>query len=127
MKTKTAKDMDEYIAGFPPDVQKLLQKIRSTIRKAAPKAEEAIKYQIPAFVLNNGNLIFFAGFKSHIGIYPAPREAAEFKKELATYKGNKGTLQLPLDKPVPVDLITRITKYLVKRSQERAAAKTKRR
>jgi uncharacterized protein YdhG (YjbR/CyaY superfamily) len=122
MRTKTAKDMDEYISGFPPDVQKLLQKIRSTIRKAAPKAEEAIKYQIPAFVLN-GNLIFFAGFKNHIGIYPAPRDVPEFKKELAAYKGNKGTLQLPLDKPVPVDLITRITKYLVKRSQERAAAK----
>ena len=121
MKSNTAK-IDEYIAGFPADVQKLLQKVRGTIRKAAPKAEEAIKYQIPTFVLN-GNLIFFAGYKNHIGIYPVPREVAEFKKELAAYKGNKATLQLPLDKPVPVDLISRITKYLVKRSHERAAAK----
>ena len=122
MKSSTAKDIDEYIAGFPPDVQKLLERVRQTIQKVAPTAEEAIKYQIPTFVLN-GNLISFAGYKNHIGIYPAPREVAEFKKELATYKGNKSTLQLPLDKPVPVDLIRRITKYLVKRSQERAAAK----
>ena len=116
MKTKTPKDIDEYIAGFPPDVQKLLEKIRRTVSKAAPKAEEAIKYQIPTFTLN-GNLISFAAYKSHIGIYPAPREVAEFKKELADYKGNKSTLQLPLDKPVPVDLISRIVKYQVKRNQ----------
>jgi uncharacterized protein YdhG (YjbR/CyaY superfamily) len=124
MKTKTPADVDEYIAGFPADVQKLLEKVRSTIRKAAPKAEEAIKYQIPTFVLN-GNLISFAGYKGHIGIYPAPREVAEFKKELAAYKGNKSTLQLPLDKPVPVDLIGRIVKYQVKRSQAKATAKRK--
>ncbi|HKR60902.1 MAG TPA: DUF1801 domain-containing protein [Pyrinomonadaceae bacterium] len=124
MKTKPAADIDEYIAGFPAEVQKLLEKVRSTIRKAAPKAEEAIKYQIPTFVLN-GNLISFAGYKNHIGIYPAPREVAEFKKELSAYKGNKSTLQLPLDQPVPVDLISRIVKYQVKRSEARARAKKK--
>lgn len=121
---KTPKDIDEYIAGFPVEVQKLLETIRKTISKAAPGAGEAIKYQIPTFTLN-GNLISFAAYKSHIGVYPAPREVAEFKKELAAYKGNKSTLQLPLDKPIPVDLISRIVKYQIKRTQKQAAAKAK--
>ena len=118
---KTPKDIDEYIAGFPAEVQKLLETIRKTIRKAAPGAGEAIKYQIPTFTLN-GNLISFAAYKNHIGVYPAPRDVPEFKKELAAYKGNKSTLQLPLDKPVPVDLISRIVKYQIKRTQKQAAA-----
>ena len=122
--TKVPKDIDEYIAGFPPDVQKLLEKIRRTISKAAPGAEEAIKYQIPTFTLN-GNLISFAAYKNHIGIYPAPRDVAEFKKELSAYAGNKSTLRLPLDKPIPVALIGRIVKYQVKRNQQKAAAKGK--
>lgn len=126
VKTKTPKDIDEYIAGFPPEVQKLLEKIRRTVSRAAPKAEEAIKYQIPTFTLN-GNLISFAAYKKHIGIYPAPREVAEFKKELSAYKGNKSTLQLPLDKPVPVDLISRIVKYQLKRNQAKAATKKNKR
>lgn len=121
---KTPKDIDEYIAGFPVEVQKLLETIRKTIRKAAPGAGEAIKYQIPTFTLN-GNLISFAAYKNHIGVYPAPRDVPEFKKELAAYKGNKSTLQLPLDEPIPVDLINRIVKYQVKRAQKQAAAKAK--
>lgn len=121
---KTPKDIDEYIASFPIEVQKLLETIRKTIRKAAPGAGEAIKYQIPTFTLN-GNLISFAAYKNHIGVYPAPRDVPEFKNELAAYKGNKSTLQLPLDKPIPVDLISRIVKYQVMRTQKQASAKGK--
>lgn len=112
-------DIDEYIADFPPNVQKLLQRVRKTIQKAAPDAEEAISYAIPTFRLN-GNLVHFAGFKNHISVYPAPRGVAEFKKELAQYEGGKGTVQFPLDQPVPYDLITRIVKY---RITENAAKK----
>lgn len=117
-------DIDEYIAGFPKDVQKILQKIRMTIRKVAPKAEEAIKYQIPTFVLD-GNLVHFAAYKNHIGLYPAPRTIDHFKKELADYEGGKGTVQFPLDKPIPYDLIRRMVKYLVSKNLERAKAKKK--
>jgi uncharacterized protein YdhG (YjbR/CyaY superfamily) len=117
----TPADINEYIAGFPSDVQKILQRIRKTIRKAAPAAEEAISYAIPAFKLN-GNLVFFAAYKNHISVYPAPRGAAQFKKELAQYEGGKGTVQFPLDQPVPYDLITRIVKYRVAEN----AAKKKR-
>jgi uncharacterized protein YdhG (YjbR/CyaY superfamily) len=81
-------DIDQYIAGFPKDVQELLQKIRSTIREAAPKAEEVIKYRMPTFTLN-GNLVHFAAFKRHIGFYPAPRGIEKFKEELSSYKGAK--------------------------------------
>ena len=107
------KDIDEYIAGFPPKVQKLLQKIRMTIRKAAPEAQETIKYQMPTFTLN-GNLISFGAYKKHIGVYPVPRGVAEFKDELSAYEGEKATLRLPLDEPVPAGLIGRIVKYRVK-------------
>jgi uncharacterized protein YdhG (YjbR/CyaY superfamily) len=113
--SSSPKDIDDYIAGFPADVQKTLRKIRATIHKAAPKAEEAIKYQIPTFVLN-GNLIHFAAYKNHIGLYPAPRGAAEFKDELAAYEGGKGTLRFPLDEPIPYGLISRIVKFRVERS-----------
>ena len=107
-----AKDIDDYIAGFPPNVQKLLQKIRTTIHKAVPKATEAIKYQIPTFVLDGRNLIHFAAFQEHIGVYPAPRDAA-FEKELAPYAGGKGTVRFPLDEPLPLDLIKRIVQYRI--------------
>ena len=119
-------DIDEYIAGFPKEVQKILQKIRMTIRKAAPKAEEAIKYQIPTFV-QDGNLVSFAAYKNHIGLYPAPRKIENFEKELAGYEGGKGTVQFPLDKPVPYDLISRIVKFLVAKNAKKAADKRKKR
>ena len=106
------KDIDEYIAGFPADVQKKLKKIRATIRKAAPEAEEAIKYAIPTFVLN-GNLVHFAAFQNHIGFYPTPNGMEEFKEELSAYESGKGSAQFPLDEPVPYDLITRVVKYRV--------------
>lgn len=118
------KNIDEYIAGFPDSVQKILEKIRITIRKAAPDAEEAISYQIPAFKLK-GDLIFFAAYKKHIGLYPAPRGSEEFKEELAGYEGGKGTVQFPLDKPIPYDLISRITKFRVRENLAKAEAKGK--
>lgn len=114
--------MDEYIAGSPEEVRKMLQKIRTTIRKAAPGAVETIKYQIPTFTLN-GNLISFAAYKNHIGIYPAPRGVPEFAAELSAYAGEKSTLRLPLDQPIPVDLISRIVKFRIKNLLQRAQAK----
>ena len=125
MKNKRAAptNIDEYIDGFPDDVQKILQRVRNTIRKVAPTAEESISYQIPTFKLNGRHLIYFAGYKSHISLYPAPRGSEEFKKELSTYKGGKGTVQFPLDHPIPYGLITRIVKFKVKENKERAIAK----
>ena len=120
------KDIDEYIAGFPKDVQKLLEKMRLTIRNAAPDAEEAIKYQIPTFVLN-GNLVHFAAFKNHIGFYPAPRGIEAFKEELTGYEGAKGTVRFPFDKPIPFDLIGRIVKFRVEENLRKAKAKGKKR
>lgn len=117
---KAPKNIDEYIAGFPPEVQEILQKIRLTIRKAAPKAEEAIKYAIPTFTLN-GNLVFFAAYKKHIGLYPAPRGNEAFKEELSAYGGGKGTVQFPLDKPIPYALIRKIVKFRVKENTDEAA------
>lgn len=124
MKRMAPADIDDYIDGFAPNVQKILQKIRKTIQKAAPGAEEAISYQIPTFKLN-GNLIYFAGFQNHVSVYPAPRGAKEFKEELAVYEGGKGTVRFPLNEPIPYDLITRITKYRVQQNVEAAATRTR--
>ncbi len=118
------KTIDEYIAGFPPDVQAILQKVRTTIRKAAPGAEEAIKYRMPTFVLN-GNLVHFAAFKNHIGFYPVPTGIEAFKKELSVYEQGRGSVQFPLDKPIPYALISRIVKFRVKENLGKAAAKGK--
>ena len=122
MKSTIAADIDEYIAGFPNEIQQLLQQMRATIRKAAPNAEEAIKYAMPTFVLN-GNLVHFAAFKNHIGFYPAPTGIEAFKKELAAYKGSKGAIQFPLDRPLPLALISRIVKFRVKKNLEKAKTK----
>jgi len=105
------KDIDDYIAGFPPAVRKKLEQIRATIQKAVPDADEAISYQIPTFRLNGKNLIHFAAFQQHIGLYPAPRGDEAFREELSKYEGGKGTVQFPLDKPIPVALIRRIVKF----------------
>jgi uncharacterized protein YdhG (YjbR/CyaY superfamily) len=128
MRTKqtAAKDIDEYIAGFPDEVQEKLEKVRTAIRKAAPKAEEKISYQMPSFTLNGKYLIYFAGYKKHIGLYPAPRGVEKFKKELSRYAGGKGTVRFPLDKPIPFGLIARIVKFRVKETLARARAKPKR-
>jgi len=119
-------DIDEYIAGFTNHIQKILQKIRITIRKAAPDAEETIKYQMPTFTLN-GNLVHFAVYKKHIGFYPVPRGNETFKDELSVYEGTKSTARFPLDKPVPVALISKIVKFRVKKNLESAEAKGKKR
>jgi len=116
--------IDEQIAKFPKDVQEILEKIRATIRKAAPDAEETINYGIPTFTLK-GNLVHFAGFKNHIGFYPTPSGIEKFKKELSVYKGAKGSVQFPLDKPIPYGLISKIVKFRVKENLEKAAAKGK--
>ena len=111
MKPVIAATIDEYIAGFPEATQKSLNKIRATIRRVIPKAEETISYGIPTFKINGRYVIYFAGYKNHVSVYPAPRGNPEFKKELADYKGGKGTVQFPLDKPLPLELVTRITKF----------------
>jgi len=118
------KTMDEYIAGYPQDVQDKLQEIRRTIKKAAPGAQEAIKYAIPTFVLN-GNMISFAAFKKHIGLYPVPRDIPAFKDELAAYPGEKSTVRFALDQPIPRGLITRVVKFRAKEMADRVAAKGK--
>ena len=127
MKTKQTApgNIDEYIAGFPNNVQEILEKIRMTIRKAAPGAEEKISYRIPGFSLKGSYLIYFAAFKNHIGLYPAPRGIAEFKEALALYQTGKGTMRFPLDKPIPFGLISKIVRFRVKENRARAAAKAK--
>lgn len=118
------RDIDEYIAGFPKHVQEILEKIRMTIRKAAPDAEEIIKYQIPTFTLK-GNLVYFGAFKKHIGFYPAPSGIEEFNEELSVYEGAKGSIKFPLDKPIPFALISKIVKFRVKENLGRGEAKRK--
>jgi len=115
--------IDEYIAGFPEDIQKKLQEIRATIKSAAPDAQEKISYQMPTFYLE-GNLVHFAAHTSHIGFYPAPSGIEAFKNELAAYKNSKGAVQFPINEPLPLDLIRRITKYRVVENLKRAEEKT---
>lgn len=122
IETVRPRDIDEYIARFPREVQDVLQKIRSVITKAAPEAEEAIKYQIPTFVLN-GNLVHFAAFQKHIGFYPTPSGIKEFKDELSAYETAKGSVQFPLDKPVPFTLIKKIVTFRAKEARAKPAAK----
>jgi uncharacterized protein YdhG (YjbR/CyaY superfamily) len=117
--------IDDYIAGFPGDVQAILQQIRQTIRQAAPDAQEKISYRMPAFTLK-GNLVYFGAFKNHIGFYPIPSGIEEFKEELSVYEQGKGSVQFPLDKPIPYDLISRIVKFRVRENLARAEAKGKR-
>lgn len=119
------KDIDEYIAAFPEEARELLEKVRRTIREATPDAEEAIKYQIPTFTLH-GNLVHFAAFKNHIGFYPAPSGIEAFKEELSAYKGAKGSVQFPLDQPIPFDLIRKIVRFRAEENMTKAEAKKKR-
>ncbi len=126
MKTNQAgpKTIDEYIAGFPPDVREILEKIRATIKQAAPEAQEAIKYRMPTFTLK-GNLVHFAAFKKHIGFYPVPSGIEAFKEDLSAYEGGKGSIQFPLDRPIPYDLIGRIVRFLVEENLKKPAKKAK--
>lgn len=103
--------IDEYIASFPKTVQQVMEQLRVTIKVAAPEAEEEISYNMPTFTLNGVYLVYFAGWKNHIAFYGAPRGKAEFKEDLSAYETGKGTLQFPFDKPLPLDLITKIVKF----------------
>jgi len=126
MKTNNSvpKNIDEYIAGFPEDIQEILQKIRKTISAAAPEAQEAIKYQMPTFV-QNGNLVHFAAFKKHFGFYPAPSGLNAFKDEILKYKNSKGAVQFPIGQAIPYDLIAEIVKFRVNENLKKTAAKSK--
>ncbi len=118
--------IDDYIAQFPEDVQKMLQELRAVIRTAAPDAEEKISYQMPTFYLN-GNLVHFAAYKNHIGFYPAPSGIERFKEELSPYAGAKGSVQFPLSQPVPFELVARITTFRAEENRAKASAKGKKR
>lgn len=121
---KIPENIDDYIAGFPPEIQTRLQTLRALIQAEAPDAEEAIRYQIPTFVLH-GNLVHFAGYPKHIGFYPAPSGIEAFQSELAGYHCAKGSVQFPLDQPLPEDLIRKIVKFRVAENLAHAAAKGK--
>ena len=122
---KARRNIDEYIAGFPDDVQERLEKVRTTIRKAAPDAEESISYGIPTFNLNGRYLIYFAALKKHVGVYPAPVGHAELKDALSPYASGKGTVRFPLDKPIPVGVLQKIVKFRMRENAARAATKGK--
>jgi uncharacterized protein YdhG (YjbR/CyaY superfamily) len=118
------KTVDEYLSAFPADIKAILKEFRKTIKQAAPQAEELISYNIPAFTLQ-GRLVYYAAFKNHIGFYPVSSAIKTFQKELSGYKTSKGTIQFPVDKPIPLGLITRIVKFRVKENLEKAKAKNK--
>jgi uncharacterized protein YdhG (YjbR/CyaY superfamily) len=115
-------DVDDYIASFPEGTQKMLRKLRAAIRKAASGAEETISYQMPAYKYH-GMLVFFAAYKNHIGFYPGASGIKKFEKELSAYKGSKGTVQFPIDKPLPLKLIASITTFRKKENLAKAASK----
>jgi uncharacterized protein YdhG (YjbR/CyaY superfamily) len=112
---KASKTIDEYIAAFPKNIQSILEEMRQTIRNSAPKAEEAISYQMPTFKLN-GNLVYFAAFKKHIGFYPTSSAVEAFKEELSGYEVSKGTIRFPINKPIPLDLVKKIVEFRVKQN-----------
>jgi len=114
--------IDEYIASFPEEVQKILKELRAVIKAAAPDAEEKISYQMPTFS-QNGNLVFFAAYKNHIGFYPTPSGIEQFKQVLSAYEGSKGTIRFPIDRPLPFDLISKIVAFRVKENLEKAPKK----
>ena len=113
------KDIDKYIAGFPKEVQEKLERLRIFIKKLAPEVTETINYQIPTFVLGKRNLVHFAGYKNHIGFYPTPSGIEAFKKELAPYKFSKGSVQFPLDKEMPWELIGKMVEFRVNEELKR--------
>jgi uncharacterized protein YdhG (YjbR/CyaY superfamily) len=119
---KTTASVSEYIATADPRAKKALRDIRKTVRDVAPKAEEVISYQIPGYRYH-GMLVFFAAWKNHISLYPAPWSAESLKKEMAAYEGSKGTIKFPLDKPMPLTLIKKMVKYRVKENEMKAALK----
>ncbi|URC12440.1 iron chaperone [Flavobacterium sp. B183] len=122
METKKPENIDEYIGAFPNDVQEILERIRMTVQNAAPDAKEKISYSMPAFE-QNGIVVYFAAFKNHIGLYALPSGHDAFKEELSKYKSGKGSVQFPLNQPMPYDLITEIVKFRVKENLEKIKKK----
>lgn len=118
----TFETIDQYISQYPPEIQDILEKIRGVVKVAAPEATEKISYQMPTFVLH-GNIVHFAAYKNHIGLYPAPSGIEAFKQQLSPYKGAKGSIRFPLDEPIPYELIGEIVKYRVAENIEKAANK----
>ena len=125
MPTTKPKDIDEYIAGFPKDIQKNLEQVRAAIKKAAPHAKETISYAMPTFTLDDHYLVYFAAFKNHIGFYPAPTGNEAFKNEFSSYKTGKGSVQFPFDKPMPLSLITKIVKFRIIENLQQTKTKKK--
>ena len=119
----TFHSIEEYIASFPKDVQKVMEQLRATIKAAAPDAGEKISYNMPTFTLNGTYLVYFAGWKTHIAFYGAPRGNPEFQADLSAYETGQGTLKFPLDKPIPLDLITKIVKFRVNENRKRTDKK----
>lgn len=122
MERSSSRTIDDYIKAQPPKTQKMLKELRAAIKAAAPKAGETINYAIPTFTLN-GNLVHFAAFDKHIGFYPTPSGIEAFKKELAAYEGAKGSVKFPLDKPLPLRLVTRIVKFRVAEQMKKSPKK----
>lgn len=125
MSSVKATSIDEYIAGFPAEVQLIMQQVRSTINNMVPEAEETISYAIPCFKLHNEYLVYFAGFAKHIGVYPAPTGNPEFTTAFQGYKTGKGSIQFPLDKPIPFDLIKKIVDFRLRETEARIMKKGK--
>jgi uncharacterized protein YdhG (YjbR/CyaY superfamily) len=127
MKSKADfRSIDEYIGTFPKDTQKILQKMRETIKAAAPEAQEIISYKMPAFTLM-GNLVYFGAFKNHIGFYPTPSGTEAFRREISIYQGAKGSIRFPIDEPLPLKLITKIVKFRVAENLKKAEARSSKR
>ncbi len=124
-KPAIAKNIDAYIAGFPPDVRAMLEQIRATIRKAAPRAEETIKYGMPTY-MQDGNLVYFAAFKQHVGFFGGSTDGGKLTAALAPYSGPKGSLKFAFDRPVPVGLIRKVVQARVRENRARADAKRRR-
>lgn len=118
----SSKNINDYLSRFPAEIQKVLEQIRRTVKKAAPDAEETIKYGMPAFMLN-GNQIYFAAFKKHVGFYPVPTGNKDFKKEFKGFKTGKGSIQFPFDKPMPIDLISKIVRYNFSKNLDKSGKK----
>lgn len=125
MKSKKIRfsSIDEYIASFPGDIQKIMNKIRETIKAAAPDTGEKISYNMPTFTLNGKYLVYFAGWKNHIAFYGAPKGNPEFNEDLSAYESGQGTLQFPYEKPMPLDLITKIVKFRAAENREKTGRK----
>lgn len=124
MKKNIATDVDSYISGYPPPVQKMLKQLRAAIRKAAPKAEESISYMMPAYKLH-GPLVYFGAYEKHIGFYPTGSGVAAFQQEISSYKSSKGAIQFPLDQTLPLALVEKIVKFKVKENLIKAEIKKK--